>query len=225
MSAGLAVNVHGTEIHVWSPRNYLRYGAPYEDLGTYEDDRGVTSGDRGRILEFTGTLGAAKSLYGHADSESLDFVDTSGRLLSAESSQLLGGTGYGSPALSGLTDQLPGNAASYDDAMRKLLANRAYSNAYEILVDTTGVAGPIPGSAVGVNGFKTEVDGQWLVRGIEMSFNRGNFVSKFRLTRDSKGTTYRGLGVLNSYEPAPEPTLRSSAWRTTNARRYNYASV
>jgi len=225
MESGLGVNVHGTEIHVWSPHNYLRYGAPYEALGSYEDGYGITSGARGRVLEFAGTFGTAKSGFGYADSESIDFVDTSGSVLSAESSQLMGRSGYGDPAVSGLTDQLAGNAASYDDALRKLSANRSYSDAYEAEVHTTGVAGPIPGSAVGVNGFKTEVDGEWLVRGVDMYFNRGHFVNKFRLTRDSTGTEYRGLGVLHSYESAPEGTLRRGAWCTTNARGHKYASV
>ena len=225
MESGLAVNVHGTDIHVWSPRNYLRYGAPYEALGTYEDGRGISSADRGRILEFGGVFGAARGYYGQADSESLDFLDTSGHLLSAESAQLLGRTGYGSPALSGLKDQLSGNALSYDDAMLKLSSRRAYASAYEAEVHTTGVAGPLPGSAVGVNGFKTEVDGEWLVRDIDMYFNRGHFVNKFRITRDTKGTEYRGLGVLDSYEPAPDSHLSGSVWRTTNLRGHTYASV
>ena len=225
IESGLGVNTHGTEIHVWNPHNYIRYGAPYEALGTYEDGHGITSGARARILEFAGEFGTSKVGYGYADSESLDFVDTSGNVLSAASAQLLGRSGYGDPAVSGLTDQLSGNAASYDDALRKLSANRAYSNAYEAEIQTTGVAGPIPGSAVGVNGFKTEVDGEWLVRGVDMSFNRGHFVSKFRLTRDSKGTGYRGLGVLDSYDPAPEGMLRRGAWCTTNSRGHKYASV
>jgi hypothetical protein len=225
ISAGLAVNVHGTEIHVWSPYNYIRYGAPYDDLGTPESDLGVSSGARGRILEFTGELGASKSHYGSADSQSLDFIDTSGHLLSAESSQLLGRTGYGTTALSGLTDSLPGNATSYSNALRKLEANRAYSNAYSATVETTGVAGPIPGSAVGVNGFKTEVDGNWLVRGIDMHFNRGHFVSTFNLTRDTRGTEYTGLEVLNSWEAAPASMLKASVWHATRRRGHKYASV
>jgi len=225
MSSGLAVNVHGTEIHVWSPYNYIRYGAPYDDLGSVEDDFGVASGARGRILEFTGELGAAKGYYGSADSQSLEFIDTSGRLLSAESSQLLGRTGYGSTALSGLTDSLPGNATSFSAALRMLEANRAYSYAYSATAKTTGVVGPIPGSAVGVNGFKTEIDGNWLVRGLDMHFNRGHFVSTFKLTRDTKGTEYTGLEVLNSYDPAPASTLKSSVWYTVRRRGHKYASV
>ena len=90
MESGLGVNVHGTEIHVWSPSNYLRYGAPYESLGTHEDSRGITSADRGRILEFTGEFGAAKDEYGRGDSESLDFIDTYGNKLTASAGQLLG---------------------------------------------------------------------------------------------------------------------------------------
>ena len=225
MSSGLAVNVHGTEIHVWSPYNYIRYGAPYDDLGTYESDLGAASGARGRILEFTGELGASQSYYGSADSESLDFIDTSGSLLSAESSQLLGRAGYGTTVLSGLTDSLPGNATSYTEALRRLEASRAYSNAYSATVETTGVAGPIPGSAVGVDGFKTEIDGNWLVRGLDMHFNRGHFVSTFKLTRDTKGTGYSGLEVLNSFDTAPESTLRGSVWYATSKRGHKYASV
>ncbi len=225
MSSGLAVNVHGTEIHVWSPYNYIRYGAPYDALGSVEDDFGVASGARGRILEFDGEFGAAAGYYGSADSQSLEFIDTSGRQLSAESSQLLGRTGYGTTALSGLADNLPGNATSYANALRKLEANRAYSYAYSATVETTGVAGPIPGSAVGVNGFKTEVDGNWLVRGLDMHFNRGHFVSTFKLTRDTTGIGYTGLEVLNSYDPAPESTLRSSVWHTSLRRGHKYASV
>ena len=58
-----------------------------------------------------------------------------------------------------------------------------------------------------------------------MHFNRGHFVSTFKLTRDTTGTEYTGLEVLNSYEPAPASTLRSSVWYATSRRGHKYATV
>ena len=58
-----------------------------------------------------------------------------------------------------------------------------------------------------------------------MHFNRGHFVSTFKLTRDTTGIGYTGLEVLNSYDPAPESTLRSSVWHTSLRRGHKYASV
>ena len=232
VASGLAVNLHGTEIHVWNPYNYIRYGAPYAEIGTPRDGSGIHSSAHGRVLEFDGSLGAAQSRYGSAAMESLPFVDSSGRVLQAQSSELVGRSGYGTSVEVpfDLEDVVPVGASSYSDALRHLAATRAYSDAYAAKVSTTGVAGPVPGSAVGVAGFMSEVDGAWLVREINMKFNRGHFVTEFGLTRNTKGTSYAGLGILNAYESGPPSVLRGtiagtkSVWRTTIMRGHVYSS-
>jgi hypothetical protein len=164
--------------------------------------------------------------------ESLPFIDSSGRILQAQSSELVGRSGYGTAVAVpfDVEDTVPVGATSYSGAMRKLAATRAYSDVYAAKVSTTGVAGPIPGSAIGVAGFMSEVDGAWLVREINMKFNRGHFVTEFGITRNTKGTEYSGLGILNAYEQGPAPMLRGgmvgakSIWRTTISRGHVYST-
>jgi hypothetical protein len=109
-------------------------------------------------------------------------------------------------------------------AQRQLKASRAYADAYVAKVITTGVAGPVPGSALGVEGFNGEFDGLWLVRGMEMKTNRGHFISEWELSRTTKGATYNNPVILNTYSPAPHPKLESGAWRASTRREHVYSS-
>ena len=125
---------------------------------------------------------------------------------------------------SGLTDVLPIEATSLKDARRKLSATRAYSDAYVAKATTTGVAGPIPGSAVRVDGFGSEFDGVWLVREVNMQFNRGHFVTEFGLGRSTVGDEYFGQDQMYSYDPPPDGRVRSGKWRASVRRAHVYSS-
>ena len=114
------------------------------------------------------------------------------------------------------------------DARRKLTATRAYSDAFVAKVSTTGVAGPVPGSVVGVEGFSSDFDGAWLVREMNMKFNDGNFVSEFGLSRSTTGKGYTGLPVLRAYLEPDAPKLvpgklGTPEWRSSTMRARVYA--
>jgi hypothetical protein len=181
----------------------------------------------GRILEFDGTFGTAHE-YGGVNATSMAILDADGQLLTAYSTELLGSTGYGEDVSSGLTDVLAVEALSMADARRKLTASRAYADAFVAKVSTTGVAGPVPGSVVGVEGFSGEFDGAWLVREMNMKFNDGNFVSEFGLARSTTGVGYTGLPALRAYlAPEPDdPILKEGTleWQSSTRNEYVYAS-
>ncbi len=110
------------------------------------------------------------------------------------------------------------------DARRKLSATRAYSDAYVAKVSTTGVAGPIPGSVVRLAGFASKFDGVWLVRELNMKFNRGHFITEFGIGRRTQGDDYRGQAPMFAYDVAPEGRLQSGTWRSSLRRAHVYSS-
>ncbi len=228
VESGLAVNLHGTELHVWDPYTALRYGAPSFTLQSVGTVGGPAIGNPGRILEFDGTFGSAHA-YGDVNDESMAILDADGQLLTAYSTELLGSTGYGEAVSSGLTDVLSVEALSMADARRKLAASRAYSDAFVAKVSTTGVAGPVPGSVVDVEGFSGNFDGAWLVREMNMKFNDGNFVSEFGLSRSTTGKSYTGLEQLRAYRTPDDPKMVAGKagtleWRSTTRSEHVYAS-
>ena len=229
VASGLAVNVHGTEIHVWNPQTAVRYGAPSAVLESVNTSGGPASRAPGRIYEFEGSFGTAWS--GDVNTKTLVLMDSAGGEHTVKSSDLYGTTGYGTAVQSSLTDVMAVEAQSPEDARRKLLAERAHSDAYTAKVTTTGVAGPIPGSAIEVNGFNSNFDGAWLVREMSMQFNRGHFVSEFGLGRSTTGSSYTGLPTLMAYDPAPLPKLNevplagtNKRWVTTSRRTHEYST-
>ena len=228
-SSGLAVNVHGTEIHVWNPQTAVRYGAPSAVLESISVSGGVASKSPGRILEFEGSFGTAWS--GDVNTKTMVLMDKDGGEHTVKSSDLYGTTGYGTALTSALTDTMAVEAQSPEDARRKLVADKAYSDAFTAKVTTTGVAGTIPGSVIGIVGFDSEFDGAWLVREMNMKFNRGHFISEFGLARSTTGSDYTGLPTLMAYDPAPLPKLSEvplagahQRWVTTNRRTHEYST-
>jgi len=220
--SGLAVNVHGTEIHVWDPMNALKHGAPSGVIQTV----GVASmsSGPGRIIEFDGSFGTAHA-FGDVNAQSISVLASDGQLLSVSTSDLLNARPpAGSIITSPLNDSYGTDAQSVFAAQRSLKASRAYANAYVAKAVTTGVAGPVPGSALGVKGFNGEFDGLWLVRGMEMKTNRGHFISEWELSRSTKGESYNNPSILNTYSPAPHPKLESGAWRASTRREHVYSS-
>ena len=227
VDSGLAVNLHGSEIHVWDPYTAIRYGAPSFTLQTVYTVGGPAIAQPGRIMEFDGTFGTAHE-YGDVNEASMAILDADSQLLTASSTELLGSTGYGEDLSSGLKDVLSVEALSMADARRKLTATRAYSDAFVAKVSTTGVAGPVPGSVVGVEGFSSDFDGAWLVREMNMKFNDGNFVSEFGLSRSTTGKGYTGLPVLRAYLEPDAPKLvpgklGTPEWRSSTMRARVYA--
>jgi phage protein D len=221
--SGLAVNVHGTEIHVHDPMQAIRYGAPSARLSTVADPVGHDS-LMGRILEFDAALGTSHA-YGDVNPEQISILDDTGALLTAKSSDLLvGAAAYGAPVTTGTVDVLPVEAISMKDARRKLSATRASSDAYVAKVSTTGVAGPIPGSVVRLAGFASKFDGVWLVRELNMKFNRGHFITEFGIGRRTQGDDYRGQAPMFAYDVAPEGRLQSGTWRSSLRRAHVYSS-
>jgi hypothetical protein len=220
--SGLAVNIHGTEIHVWDPMSALKHGAPsgvIQTVGTAS-----FSGGPGRIIEFNGEFGTSHA-FGDMTAKSISVLDSDGQLLSVSSSDLLNASPpAGNTITSPLNDSYGADAQSVFAAQRQLKASRAYDNAYVAKVITTGVAGPVPGSALGVEGFNGEFDGLWLVRGMEMKTNRGHFLSEWELSRTTTGATYNNPVILNTYSPAPHPKLESGAWRASTRREHVYSS-
>ena len=229
VSSGLAVNVHGTEIHVWNPRTAVRYGAPSARLESIDSASGAGSGVPGRIYEFEGSFGTAWS--GDVNTKTMSLMGIDGDEHTVKSSDLSSTTGYGTALTSTLTDTMAVEAQSPEDARRKLLADSAYGDAFTAKVTTTGVAGPIPGSVVDITGFKSEFDGAWLVREMNMQFNRGHFVTEFGLARNTTGSEYKGLPTLMGWSSAPDPKLNEvplagtrPRWVTTSRRTHEYAT-
>lgn len=224
VQSGLAVNVHGTEIHVWNPLTALQHGAPSGVLQSVGSAGGIESAP-GRIMEFSGKFGSAHA-YGDVNFEKMSILDEHGKLLTAERTDLLGDEPVaGTAVTSTLTDVLPIEAVSFSDARRKMTATRAYSSAYIAKVVTIGVAGPMPGSPIAIDGFNGEFDGLWLVRGVEMKTNRGHFLTEWDLSRSTKGRDIRQSTSLDTYQPAPHPKLESGAWRSSTRRANVYSSV
>jgi phage protein D len=222
VQSGLSVNVHGTEIHVWNPVQSIRYGAPAANLITVADAEAYVSGP-GRIMEFDASIGTSHA-YGDVNEESLALLDDTGKLLTAKSTDLLGTPRYGTDMVSGVTDVLPVEARSMKDARRKLQATLAYADAFVASVTTSGVAGPLPGSAIRIDGFNSEFDGVWLVRELDMRFNRGHFLTDFKIGRNTKGDDYTGHDKLNSYSPPPKSNLQNDKWRAALRRERVYSS-
>ncbi len=222
--SGLAVNVHGTEIHVWDPMNALKHGAPSGVIQTL-DAVADTAISPGRIIEFEGSFGTAHA-FGDVNSESISVLDSDGQLLSVSSSDLLNTSPpAGEVITSPLNDSYGADAQSVFAAQRQLKASRAYADAYVAKAITTGVVGPVPGSALGVEGFNGEFDGLWLVRGMEIKTTRpGQFLTEWELSRTTKGATYNNPVILNTYSPAPHPKLQSGAWRASTRREHVYSS-
>jgi phage protein D len=222
VQSGLSVNVHGTEIHVWSPPDAIRYGAPSASLTTIKSPEGASLAP-GRIMEFDASFGTYHA-YGDSSNESISLIDDTGMLTSASSDDLLGRNSYGTALSSGLVNVLPVEATSLKDARRKLAATKAYSDAFVATVSTTGVAGAIPGSAIRIDGFASEFDGVWLVRSMDMKFNRGHFITEFTLGRSSMGDVYSGYSPLDAYSPAPPPLLQTDRWKASLRRSHVYSA-
>ena len=131
-------------------------------------------------MEFDGSFGTAHA-DGSANNEYMDILDAHGKLVSTDSGELLNAYPSGrNPIASDFTDVVALEAVSAADARRQIGAKRAYATPYTAKVVTTGVAGPVPGSAIAVDGFDSEFDGLWLVRGMDMKTNRGNFVARYK---------------------------------------------
>jgi len=204
--------------------NALKHGAPSGVVQTL-DAVADTAISPGRIIEFEGSFGTAHA-FGDVNSESISVLDSDGQLLSVSSSDLLNTSPPAGEAItSPLNDSYGADAQSVFAAQRQLKASRAYADAYVAKAITTGVVGPVPGSALGVEGFNGEFDGLWLVRGMEIKTTRpGQFLTEWELSRTTKGATYNNPVILNTYSPAPHPKLQSGAWRASTRREHVYSS-
>ena len=223
INSGLAVNVHGTHIHVWKPDNARQYGAPTGTLTSVSSTAATSFEGPGRIIEFDGKFGSAHA-FGDVNVTEATVLDINGNLVTVKDSEISTNK-YGTPIVSTVSDSIAIEAISQEDLTRRLGAINSYSDAFIAEATTTGVAGPLPGSAIGVDGFSSEFDGMWTVRAVNLKFNRGHFVTHWEITRSSLGRTLpKGVSINYAYTPAPAPKMVNNKWKTTLRKTYEYAT-
>lgn len=208
---GLAVNCHGTHIHVYDPYKAAGRQASYHRLTTITKYRGDVSPAPGQILSFDGSFARRHADGKYIDtvvpvlSSSLNTYDvTTQEVTQKDSSEVY------------LENRIFEFAKNYDHAVRVMEASNKKDYDYYATVQVLGVAGCVPGGVVSIDSYDSEFDGFWYVQSVKHYLHSDGFVSELKIARNNNSQ----LNVVNveSFQTPPRPRYTMNRWKSS--KRY-----
>lgn len=173
---GLRVNLHGTHLHVYDPQLAAVRARSYHVLTTLS-----TSSFKvipGKITNFKGSLGrsASDGVYENTVVSVFEDHDVQYDVSTAE----IRGTTE-SPRFE---ERLGHIVDSYAEAKAIINSRLTESYDYHATVDCLGLPGCYPGGVVTVDEYRSDVDGEWYVKGVSHSIHSSAFTTTLKLAKN-----------------------------------------
>jgi hypothetical protein len=212
---GLSMSVHGTHIDVWDPfdalsrRKALFYASGIKNAFTN------TQPSPGQITKFKASFGrnAADGVY---KDTSVSVLGDRGVTFDVTSSKVLGvAPGQFPHRQSVVVD-------SYAEAENIIKAESRKHYDYTAKLEVLGIAGALPGTVLLVDGFNTEYDGYWYVRGVKHTITTGVFSSVLDVARNAT-LQFENTNV-SKYRTPPAASYVNGKWRASRLRSDVYST-
>lgn len=212
---GMQLSIHGTHIDVWDPYDALsRRKAVFYASGVRNAMRDPKPSP-GRITSFKASFGRHAADGIHKET-SVSVMDNRGVTFNVTSSDVFGTKGGDFPNhMSSIVD-------SYAEAENIVKAESRRNYDYTAKMEVLGIAGALPGTVVVVDGFNTEYDGYWYVRGVKHTITTGVFSSVLDIARNAK-LQFEQTNITKFRTP-PEPVYVDEKWRASRLRSDIYAT-
>lgn len=212
---GFAMNVHGTHIDVWDPFDALsRRKATFYASGI-KNAFTQTQPSPGQITKFSATFGRNAADGIHQDT-SVSVLADRGVVFDVTSSQVLGTTPGLFPHRQSVT------VDTYAEAENVIKAESRKYYDYTAKIEVLGISGALPGTVVFVDGFNTEYDGYWYVRGVKHTITTGVFSSVLDVARNAT-PQFENTNV-SKYRTPPAASYVNGKWRASRLRYDVYST-
>jgi phage protein D len=210
---GYSVTVHGAHMRIWDSHKALGRRQSFEVLAT---PTAVTSLQPGSILKFSGTFGYLTP-DGKSYNYSVESIDNNGRVVKTtgrtDDSSLMW-SGVGSPTK--FNSSLKASSNSVHESERMIEAEFKNKLPFNATVETANALGSIPGGVVLLEGYGSNFEGFWYVRGVEHELIGSNCMSKFRISKDFNTTNEAVLPPPQSSKFVPRAKFVDKTWRAVS---------
>jgi phage protein D len=207
---GLAVNCHGTHIHVYDPYKAVGRNTSLHKLTNFRGDSKDSTQYPGQIFEFDGFfLDLRKS--GSINKPVIAVAQPDGRRYDVSWREI----NRESDRAEDRDLRSHWFAESYDEASVVLNAAQKKYYDYGAAVTTVIVPGAVPGGVIDLKEYLSEFDGLWYVSGVEHTLLTGTFVTEFKLKRNrSSQLIYKPVDLFK--EP-PDSEWNKDRWQARRA--------
>lgn len=212
---GFSVSIHGTHIDIWDPFDALSRGKATFYASGIKNAFTQTQPSPGQITKFTASFGrnAADGIY---KDTYVSVMSDRGVTFDVSSSSLLGlKPGKFPNRQSVIVD-------SYAEAENLIRAESRKNYDYTAKLEVLGIAGAAPGTVVLVDGFNTEYDGYWYVRGVKHTITTGVFSSVLDVARNAT-LQFENTNV-SKYRTPPAASYINGKWRASRLRYDVYST-
>lgn len=209
---GYAVTVHGTNMRIWDINKALGRRQSFEVLST---PKSVNDLQPGSIIKFSGTFGYLTP-EGKSYNYSVESIDNSGKIAkttgrTSDSSLMWSGVGKPTKFNSSLT------VSSNSVYESEKIIEASFKNAlpFNARVETAAALGTVPGGVVLIEGYSSNFEGFWYVRGVEHEILGSNCISRLKLSKDFNTTNDAVFPPSEISESHPTPKFIEKTWRAS----------
>lgn len=209
---GYAVSVHGTNMRLWDSNKALGRKQSFEVLST---PKSVNDLQPGSILKFNGTFGYLTP-EGKSYNYSVESIDDSGVVTKTtgrtDNSSLMW-SGVGKPTR--FNSSLVTSSNSVYESEKIIEASFKKGLPFNAKVETAAALGTVPGGIVLVEGYGSNFEGLWYVRGVEHEILGSNCISKLKISKDFNTTNNVVFPPSEVGDTPPTPKFVSKTWRAS----------
>ena len=195
--AGLAVNCHGTHLHVYDPRQALTRRNSFHTVYTMAAARGDVTEFPGQILKMNANLKFRMR-------EQTSVLTPSGKVFDVKEDGLV------------QTKVSSTYASSKGEADRALRHQKLteYDDIAQMRV--TGIAGCVPGGVINIVGYEEGLDGLWYVSEVTHRVDSKTYYTDLTVCRNRDDELVPSNTTVHSVDD--RPTLRQSKWVASRRR-------
>jgi hypothetical protein len=209
---GYSVSVNGTNMHLWDMHKSIGRKQSFEVLSTPSSLNDLQPGS---IIKFSGTFGYLTP-DGKAYNYSVESIDNSGNVhkttgKTTDSSLMWSGIGRPTKFNSSLVT----SSNSVYESERIIEATFKNSLPFNATVETAAALGTAPGGIVLLEGYKSNFEGFWYVRGIEHEIVGSNCMSRLRISKDFNTTNEAVSPPAELPLTPPSPKFVAGSWRAS----------
>lgn len=207
---GLAVNCHGTHIHVYDPYKAVGRNTSLHRLSTLRGDQFDLTQYPGQIFEFNGSFldrrkGGTinKPVISVAQPDGQRY-DVSWREINREADRA-----------EDRDARTHWFAESYDEAAVVLGAAQKRFYDYYANVTVMCVPGAVPGGVVDINEYDSNFDGLWYVHSVDHTLITGTFSTALKLKRNRSSQLQ--YSPVDEFRDPPDPEWNKDRWQARKA--------
>lgn len=209
---GYSVSVNGTNMHVWDSHKALGRKKSFEVLSTPSS---LNTLQPGSILKFSGTFGYLTP-EGKSYNYSVESIDNSGKVhktTGKTTDSSLMWSGVGRPTK--FNSSLVASSNSVYESEKIIEATFKNSMPFNAVVDTAAALGTMPGGVVLLEGYKSNFEGFWYVRGVEHEIVGSNCMSKLKISKDFNTTNEAVTPPSDIGSIPPTPRFINGTWKAS----------